>query len=83
MVPQPVKAVLLLFPISETLEAERREEDERTDETQEGPKDVIWIKQTVSHQARFGRGTWYLNNSQSFTTDCKRMWNDWALTRTD
>ncbi|KAK1220032.1 ubiquitinyl hydrolase 1 [Marasmius sp. AFHP31] len=47
MVPRPVKAVLLLFPISETLEARRRAEDEKEDESQERPKNVIWIKQTV------------------------------------
>ncbi|KAL0063395.1 ubiquitinyl hydrolase 1 [Marasmius tenuissimus] len=46
MVPRPVKAVLLLFPISETLEARRRAEDEKEGESQGGPKNVIWIKQT-------------------------------------
>ncbi|KAJ8090532.1 ubiquitinyl hydrolase 1 [Marasmius tenuissimus] len=49
MVPRPVKAVLLLFPISETLEARRRAEDEKEDESQGGPKNVIWIKQTISN----------------------------------
>ncbi|TRM65184.1 hypothetical protein BD626DRAFT_487947 [Schizophyllum amplum] len=49
MVPQPVKAVVLLFPISEQLEAKRRAEDEKI-KTQ-GPAKVdptvMWIKQTI------------------------------------
>ena len=54
MVPQPVKAVLLLFPISDQLEAKRREEDEKI-RTQGPPKvdpTVMWIKQTVRHKTR-------------------------------
>ncbi|KAI5894897.1 peptidase C12, ubiquitin carboxyl-terminal hydrolase 1 [Schizophyllum commune H4-8] len=51
MVPQPVKAVLLLFPISDQLEAKRREEDEKI-RTHGPPKvdpTVMWIKQTISN----------------------------------
>ncbi|KAJ7449549.1 hypothetical protein FB451DRAFT_1287264 [Mycena latifolia] len=51
MVPQPVKAVVLLFPISPESEARRKEEDEeilskgqpRLDPT------IFWIKQTISN----------------------------------
>jgi len=51
MVSQPVKAVILLFPISESLEVKRKEEDAKyvaggldtVDPT------VVWIKQTISN----------------------------------
>ncbi|KAG7093862.1 hypothetical protein E1B28_007500 [Marasmius oreades] len=48
MVPKPVKAVLLLFPISEPLEMKRKEEDEKIHESTVGGhrKDIVWIKQT-------------------------------------
>ncbi|GLB43457.1 putative ubiquitin carboxyl-terminal hydrolase [Lyophyllum shimeji] len=49
MVNQPVKAVVLLFPITDALEAKRREEDQKI--TNEGPSvldsTVLWIKQTI------------------------------------
>lgn len=50
MVSKPVKAVLLLFPISKTLEAKRREEDDLIRSEASSPSlfsSVIWIKQTV------------------------------------
>lgn len=50
MVPKPVKALLFLFPITETLEEQRRTEDEWINST-EGLKHVnptvFFIKQTV------------------------------------
>ncbi|KAJ3765692.1 peptidase C12, ubiquitin carboxyl-terminal hydrolase [Lentinula raphanica] len=50
MVPKPVKAVLLLFPISKTLEAKRREDDEKIRSTsQSSLKNIFWIKQTISN----------------------------------
>ncbi|KAJ3745567.1 peptidase C12, ubiquitin carboxyl-terminal hydrolase [Lentinula detonsa] len=54
MVPKPVQAVLLLFPISKTLEAKRREEDERIRSGSESSipssfSSLIWIKQTISN----------------------------------
>ncbi|KAL1746816.1 hypothetical protein HDZ31DRAFT_33323 [Schizophyllum fasciatum] len=51
MVPQPVKAVLLLFPINDALEAKRREEDEkiRTQGPAKVDPTVMWIKQTISN----------------------------------
>ncbi|KIK60321.1 hypothetical protein GYMLUDRAFT_167662 [Collybiopsis luxurians FD-317 M1] len=56
MVPKPVKAILLLFPITAAIEGKRREEDEKikadaADETVPKPKpdQVIWIKQTISN----------------------------------
>jgi len=51
MVPQPVKAVVLLFPIETEGEAKRKEEDERI--AKEGqPKidpTIFWVKQTISN----------------------------------
>lgn len=50
MVSQPAKAVILLFPISEGLEAKRKEEEAKITAGDHTPVDptVIWIKQTVS-----------------------------------
>jgi ubiquitin carboxyl-terminal hydrolase L3 len=49
MVSQPVKAVILLFPISETLETKRKEEDIQFAKQKQSDIDptVVWIKQTV------------------------------------
>jgi len=49
MVPTPVKAVVFLFPISETTEAKRREEDEqiRVGSQTETDPTVLFIKQTI------------------------------------
>jgi hypothetical protein len=49
MVPQPVLAVILLFPITPSSEAERREGDEKIKNNQIHRVDptVLWIKQTV------------------------------------
>ncbi|KAJ4473772.1 peptidase C12, ubiquitin carboxyl-terminal hydrolase [Lentinula aciculospora] len=52
MVSKPVKAVLLLFPISKTLEAKRREEDQKIRSAVSSPlsfSSIIWIKQTISN----------------------------------
>ena len=50
MVPQPVKAVILLFPITEAIEARRKQEDEKVKTQGQHPIDptVFYIKQTVS-----------------------------------
>lgn len=50
MVPRPVKAVVLLFPITEAFEAKRKEEDAATEAGALTPVDptVIWVKQTAS-----------------------------------
>lgn len=55
MVPQPVKAVELLFPITEKNEAKKKDEDEATLAGKLPPVDptVIWIKQTVSNNKRW------------------------------
>lgn len=49
MVPQPVKAVVLLFPITNSSEKKSAEEDEKAQAGTAVPVDptVIWIKQTV------------------------------------
>jgi ubiquitin carboxyl-terminal hydrolase L3 len=49
MVPKPVKAVILLFPISKELEAERIAEDARLEKDDQPCIDptIFWIKQTV------------------------------------
>lgn len=54
MVPQPVKAVVLLFPITEKNEAKKKDEDEAILTGKLPPVDptVIWIKQTVSDNMR-------------------------------
>ncbi|KAI1796590.1 cysteine proteinase [Ganoderma leucocontextum] len=51
MVSQPVKAVILLFPITDVYEQKRREEDERiAAEGQPGlDPTVFWMKQTISN----------------------------------
>ncbi len=50
MVSQPVKAVLLVFPITDVYEQKRREEDRRIATEGQHPVDptVFWMKQTVS-----------------------------------
>jgi Ubiquitin carboxyl-terminal hydrolase, family 1 len=49
LVRQPVKAIVLLFPLSEALETKMREEDARIAKDGQHPIDptIIWIKQTV------------------------------------
>ena len=49
LVPQPVKAVILLFPISAGTEAKRKEEDEKIEKDGQYAvePEVLWIKQTV------------------------------------
>jgi ubiquitin carboxyl-terminal hydrolase L3 len=49
MVPKPVKAIVLLFPISETLENKRKEEDAKLAQGEQPDIDptVVWIKQTI------------------------------------
>ena len=56
MVTRPVKAVILLFPISEAYEQKRREEDERIATQGQHAIDptVFWMKQTVSVSCHLG-----------------------------
>lgn len=50
MVEQPVKAVILLFPLSDLLEVKRKEEDLRFKaQAQSLLSSVFWIKQTISN----------------------------------
>jgi len=51
MVAQPVKAVILLFPISDASEAKRKEEDAKIKADGQPSLDptVFWIKQTISN----------------------------------
>ncbi|KAI8996383.1 peptidase C12, ubiquitin carboxyl-terminal hydrolase [Trametes punicea] len=51
MVTQPVKAVILLFPITEPYEQKRREEDARIAAEGQHPIDptIFWMKQTISN----------------------------------
>ncbi|KAJ7355420.1 hypothetical protein DFH08DRAFT_912432 [Mycena albidolilacea] len=51
MVPQPVKAVVLLFPISPESEARRKTEDETIASKGQPELDptIVWIKQTISN----------------------------------
>jgi len=50
MVPKPVKAVVFLFPITQSLEAKRKEEDKQINSSAQKDVDptVVFIKQTVS-----------------------------------
>lgn len=49
MVPQPVKAVILLFPITESIETRRKDEDDKVKTQGQHPIDptVFYIKQTA------------------------------------
>ncbi|KAF8216280.1 peptidase C12, ubiquitin carboxyl-terminal hydrolase [Mycena galopus ATCC 62051] len=51
MVPQPVKALVLLFPISPESEARRKKEDEEIQTKGQPALDptILWIKQTISN----------------------------------
>lgn len=51
LVPQPVKAVVLLFPVSAETEAKREEEDEKIEKGGQHAiePEVLWIKQTISN----------------------------------
>jgi Ubiquitin carboxyl-terminal hydrolase, family 1 len=50
LVPQPVKAVLLVFPLTDEIEAQRKETDKQLQENGQPDLDptLIFIKQTVS-----------------------------------
>nr|GAT42966.1 predicted protein [Mycena chlorophos] len=49
MVPQPVKAIVLLFPITPQSESKRKQEDEEIDKNGQPSIDptLLWIKQTI------------------------------------
>lgn len=49
MVPRPVCAVLLLFPITEKYEAFKKEEEERLKTEKQDNSDVYFIKQTIGN----------------------------------
>ncbi|KAJ3559277.1 hypothetical protein NM688_g435 [Phlebia brevispora] len=51
MVPQPVKAIVLLFPITDRYEAARKAEDEQIHAQGQHPIDqtILWIKQTIGN----------------------------------
>ncbi|CAB4436423.1 unnamed protein product [Rhizophagus irregularis] len=50
MVPQPVKAVILLFPITENYEKDRKEEAKKIQENgQEVSSNVVFFRQTISN----------------------------------
>ncbi|PWN93149.1 putative ubiquitin thiolesterase L3 [Acaromyces ingoldii] len=51
MVPQPVHAVLLLFPVTEAYEAKRHKDDEGVIESDkpEGDGELLWFKQTIGN----------------------------------
>ena len=74
MVPQPVKAIVLLFPITETYEAARKAEDAQIAAKGQHPLDptVLWIKQTVRTVLHDG-SRW---PSHRRLSDRKRLWDD-------
>lgn len=55
MVPQPVKALVLLFPISAKYEEKRIEEDQRITKEGQHPVDptLLWIRQTVQTESSY------------------------------
>ncbi|KZP21034.1 peptidase C12, ubiquitin carboxyl-terminal hydrolase 1 [Athelia psychrophila] len=83
MVSQPAKAVILLFPISEGLEAKRKEEEAKITAGDHTPVDptVIWIKQTIPNacgtigllHALLNSDVTFVPNSPlaQFTEECK------------
>lgn len=76
MVTQPVRAALLLFPITEALETKRKEEDLKIKDEGQPLLDptVLWIKQTV-------RCLSSPCNSITIGVDPERMRNDWLASR--
>ena len=77
MVPQPVKAVILLFPITESIEARRKQEDEKVKTQGQHPVDptVFYIKQTVSmHEISLPRA---ISLTAVGGTDRQCMWDHW------
>jgi hypothetical protein len=77
MVPSPVKAVLLLFPITQAIEAKRKEEDEtiKAQASSSFPlSPVIWIKQTVGSIAPI------VFTILRDSLDFQRLWDHWTLT---
>lgn len=51
MIPQPVQAVLLLFPISQGYEKQRQEEDTNREISDRGAQEgeMLWWKQTIGN----------------------------------
>lgn len=94
MVPQPVEAVLCLFPVTEEYEAKRLKEDAETTEFVGPEKDgeLIWFKQTVSRERNeiaWDEDLWvriegidshsHLPVSDETPADRKCLRDDWAL----
>ena len=73
MVSQPVKAVILLFPISDAYEQKRREEDERIAGQGQHAIDptVFWMKQTVSLLCRLS--VWQRTECPQISNACGTM----------
>lgn len=51
MIPQPVQAVLLLFPVSQGYEKQRQEEDANREISDKGAQEgeMLWWKQTIGN----------------------------------
>jgi len=72
-VPQPVKAVIVLFPITTRFEEKRKEEDAQIENKSRPPVDptVIWIKQTISNACgTIGLLHALMNAPVAITSDC-------------
>lgn len=79
MVPQPVEAVLLLYPISAQVEAMKKAEDADLQESQvaEAEGETIWFKQTIRNAC----GTIGLLHALSNTSATKAIEKDSPLSR--
>jgi len=63
LVPQPVKAVLLVFPLTDEIEAQRKETDKQLEQNGQPDLDptLIFIKQTVSYHTFSIHSNYFLN----------------------
>lgn len=80
MVPGPIKAVVLLFPIEPEGEEKRKRDDARIAKEGQPMLDntVFWVKQTVS---AFYWKAYHYETDVSSPLDTKCMWDYWHHTR--
>lgn len=74
MVPQPVLAVLMLFPISDASEKHRHDEEKKVGSTQTTSKDVFYVKQEIGNACgTIGLIHAILNNADRFDLDPEKF----------
>jgi hypothetical protein len=72
MVPQPVKAAVLLFPLTAAARDTRREEDEAVKPGAAKPE-VFWMKQTASLCPQFGISSRFADDQGQIPNACGTM----------